>query len=67
MNDELMKITPMPIPFNEDDKIFLSTDEDGNIIGEPFSYNDFIKKINDLCGVEEDLLGKRKKEQKNEI
>ncbi len=52
--DEMIK--PPNLPFNLDEKIFNYTDEEGNIIGEPYSYNDWIQKIIDMSGVNEELL-----------
>jgi hypothetical protein len=48
---EIFSIDPLTFPFSKDDKIFNSVDEDGNIIGEKYSYNDWIKRIEDISGV----------------
>lgn len=54
---EIEKITPLPLPFDENEKIFNFTDDEGNLIGEPYSYNDWLKMITDISGVSEDLMG----------
>lgn len=55
---EIKLITPPPLPFSPDDKIFcFSDDVTGEIIGEPYSYNDWIKQIEDLSGINEGLTG----------
>lgn len=58
MDDEILGINSLPLPYKLDAKIFHNFDEDGNIIGEPFSYNDMIKEIENISGVNIDLLGK---------
>ncbi len=55
--DKILTITPLPFPFDEDEKIFRFTDEEGNEIGEPYSYNDWIQKIKDISGISQELLG----------
>lgn len=55
--DEIQPIIPSPFPFDVNDKIFSCTDDEGNIIGEPYSYNDFIQEIKDISGINEELLG----------
>jgi len=57
MNQEIEKIIPPPLPYALDDKIFNYTDEEENIISDPYSYNDWIQKIKDISGVNEELLG----------
>ena len=52
------EIQPGSLPFSLDDKIFQCTDpETGDVIGEPYSYNDFMQSIEDLSGVNEELMG----------
>lgn len=58
MND-ILPLTPPPLPFALDDKIFYTTDEEGEPIGEPWSFNDWKKELDDISGINEDLLGKR--------
>lgn len=55
--DDIEPITCTPPPFGLDDKIFYVNDEDGNQIGEPYSYNDWMKMITDISGVNRDLMG----------
>jgi hypothetical protein len=57
MNNEILEIIPPKLPFDVNEKIFNSMDEEGNIIGESYSYNDYIKFINDISGINDDLLG----------
>ncbi len=58
MNEEIKTIIPPVPPFSMDDKIFILTDpETGESIGDPYSYNDWIKQIKDISGVSPDLLG----------
>jgi hypothetical protein len=58
MDEEIEKIIPPALPFDVDDKIFIPTDwETGDPNGEPYSYNDWIKQINDISGVSPELLG----------
>lgn len=57
-NEEIEKIIPPQLPFGMDDKIFSYVDlETGEVIGEPYSQNDWIKMIKDISGVNSDLLG----------
>ncbi len=55
---QILEITPAPLPFKTSDKIFQDCDDEGNIIGEPYSMDDQIKLLKDISGVSEDLLGK---------
>jgi hypothetical protein len=55
--DELLEITPCALPYGLDDKIFHCVDEDGEVIGEAYSYNDWVQEIEDISGVSVDLLG----------
>jgi hypothetical protein len=54
---DIEKIKPIKLPFSEDEKIFYFADEEGNPVGEPYSYNDFLKQIKSISGVNEDLMG----------
>lgn len=55
--DNIIPIISLPLPFNTSDKIFSVTDENGNIIGDKYSYDDFIQEIKDISGVNPELLG----------
>jgi len=55
--DYIKKLPPPALPYNLDDKIFYRTDEEGNQIGEPYSYNDWLKMLKDISGVDKELLG----------
>lgn len=58
MDDEIEKILPPKLPFDMDDKIFTPVDpETGEVKGEPYSQNDWLKMIKDISGVNPDLLG----------
>jgi hypothetical protein len=57
MNDEIMGIVPIPCPFSYEDKIFYENDDEGNPIGEPYSVNDWIKMLNNVSGLTEELSG----------
>lgn len=60
--DEIEPLITLPLPFNADDKIFYCVDEDTEeIIGKPYSYNDFLQKIHSISGINEELLGPVKK------
>ncbi len=54
---EILEIIPCALPFGLDDKIFYNIDEEGNPIGEPYSYNDSVQLINSISGVNNDLCG----------
>jgi hypothetical protein len=56
---EILEISPLPLPFDANDKIFLCTDEEGEIIGESYSYNDWIEKIKNIARINEDLIGSK--------
>lgn len=56
--NEILEIIPAPLPFKTSDKIFHNHDEEGNPIGDPYSFDDEIKFLNDISGVNEELLGK---------
>jgi hypothetical protein len=45
-NYEIPNIEEYLQPYGLDDKIFQPTDDEGNVIGEPYSYNDHIKRMN---------------------
>lgn len=57
--DEIQPIIPLPLFFGMelDDKIFYPCDNEGNSIGEPYSYNDWLKMTQDILGVNPDLIG----------
>jgi len=55
---EIETIHPTALPFPSDEKIFHFCDEEGYFIGEPSSYDDFIKEIKSISGVNEELMGK---------
>ena len=55
--DEILPIVPPLLPFDPDEKIFQDFSEEGMPIGIPYSRNDYIKTIWDLCGINEELLG----------
>ncbi len=57
MNNEILSIIPPPLPFSLNEKLFQSCDDEGNPIGEKYSYNDFILEIENISGINEDLLG----------
>jgi hypothetical protein len=59
MDDEILEIFPIPLPFSVNEKIFHLCDEDGNKIGEPFSYNDWLDKFKGISGVNEELVGRK--------
>lgn len=54
--NEILELNAAPLPFDLNDKIFCNYDDDGVILGETYSYNDFIKEILDISGINEDLL-----------
>ena len=57
---EIQWVTPLPLPFNLDDTIFNYTDQEtGEMLGGPYSYNDWLKIIQNISGVTPDLLGER--------
>ena len=59
--DNILRIDPIPFPFDLDDKRFHRVDEEtGEEIGEPYSYNDWLNEIRNISGVNEDLLGPEK-------
>lgn len=58
MQDEILKITPPSLPYDLEDKIFFNIDDEGNIIGEPYSYMDSVRMLNNISGINPDLLGK---------
>lgn len=59
MEDVMIEeIIPAPLPFSLYDKIFCYTDEEGNEIGEKYSYNDWILKFHNMSGISEELLGR---------
>lgn len=60
--EEILDITPLPLPFDPAAKIFdpfTGEDEDNEREpSEPYSYNEWIQCINDISGINEELLGK---------
>jgi hypothetical protein len=54
----MRRINPPPLPFDPDKKIFFQTDDEGNVIGAPYSYNEWVQRLNDISGVDEEMLGK---------
>ena len=59
--NNILEITPPPLPFDPDDKIFSTCDEDcrSNCAKHPkVSYNDQLKQFESITGISEDLLGK---------
>jgi hypothetical protein len=59
MSDEcdIELIIPLSLPFDIDDKIFNCVDEEtGQVIGEPYSLNDWIDNIKNISGINEGLL-----------
>jgi hypothetical protein len=59
MVEDILTITPPPLPFDADDKIFGLYDEDGQPIGEMHSYNDWMKMIIDMSGVNPELTNEK--------
>lgn len=57
LNLDIEPIIPPKLPYELDEKIFYPTNDEGEIIGEPYSYNDWVNKIKMISGVNEDLLG----------
>ena len=55
--DDIELIICCPSPFGPDDKIFHINDDEGNPVGEPYSYNDWVKMIESISGVNAELLG----------
>lgn len=56
--NEIKEIIPLPLPFDLDDKIFCHIDhETGEILGENYSYNDWMRRIQDISGINDELLG----------
>lgn len=54
--DDLEPITPPDLPFGLDDKIFYNNNH-GNPVGKPYSYNDFLQELENISGVNPELLG----------
>ena len=57
--DEILPINPIPTPFGLNDKIFHRCDEEGNEIGEPYSYNEWIQKFKDISGVNKEFYERK--------
>lgn len=55
--EDIQPIIYIPPPFDLDDKIFYYSNENGDSIGEPYSYNEWLKIIESISGVNPDLLG----------
>lgn len=58
MMDDIIPIKPQPLPFSLDDKIIQTVDDEGNVIGDPYSYNDWVALIESISGVNKEFLGK---------
>lgn len=43
------------ISFSPEDKIFCYSDDEGNIFSEPYSYNDWLKMIDVVYGINKEL------------
>lgn len=57
---EIESLIPLPLPFDPNAKIFNCVNEEtGEVLGKPYSYNDFIDKIINISGINEELLGER--------
>lgn len=57
--DEIENIIPPPLPFSLDAKIFKSHNEEtGEVIGDPYSYNEWVEQLKNISGISEDLMGK---------
>lgn len=55
----MSEIKPWPLPFDPDAKIFRDVDEEtGESLGEPYSYNDWLKLVESISGVNPEFLGK---------
>ena len=56
--DKILYYPTIPdMPFDPDDKIFHYTDDQGDEIGDPYCYNDWLKEIEKISGVNDELLG----------
>jgi len=53
--DEIQSLVALELPFDPDEKILNDTDEYGNVLGDPYSYNDFLEKIENISGICKDL------------
>ncbi len=48
-----------PIHFDENAKIYCEVDENtGEVLGEPYSFKDWLDRIKNISGVNEELMGK---------
>ena len=54
---EILEIISPDLPFDLDEKRFQRVDDEGNIYGEPYSYNDMILNLEAMSAVNEDLMG----------
>ncbi len=52
MNDEIEEITPLALPFGMDEKIFQYLDDEGDIIGDAYSLNDWHRMIKNISGLQ---------------
>lgn len=57
LNKLIQAPPPLQFPYHPDDKVFKYVDEEGNEIGDPYSYNEWIEKIKSFSCVNEELLG----------
>ena len=64
MPKKKLNIDSLISPFDLDENIFHFSDDDGNIIGESYSYNDLIQEIKNISRVNADLLGPSKRKRK---
>lgn len=55
--EELLELPPYPFPFNPDAKDYYYVNEDGEVAGEPYSYNDLLARLKAISGVNEELMG----------
>jgi len=55
MNDEMQCLVTLELPFDPNEKIFNSVDEDGKALGDPYSYNDFLEEMKNISGISRDL------------
>lgn len=61
MSEEILEIPELHLAISMDDKIFNCWDDEGNVIGEPYSYNDWLQMIRDTSGVNEQLMGRNER------
>ena len=63
---QIFEMKALPPPFEPDEQIFYLTDEEGNRIGDPYSYNEWFKMINDVCGQNDELMERYADKSKTE-